>query len=194
MKKVLWLFLVLAIVIGFFVGKYLYKKENNNENEVVGENIAGTKVNTANIIENVDVPTSTKDEKISVNTKIVQQLYYNKCNHMIETVMKDTTKYINMTEDMLKKEFPNWEIKEFTSEKVVLYREEEDFCNEHFLVKDVDGYVTIYTLNASNEVLEILKTTDIATKYLTDADKSSLKDGITIYTEKNLNKLIEDFE
>lgn len=194
MKKVLWLFLVLAIVIGFFVGKYLYIKENNNENEVVGENIAGTKVNTANIIENVDVPTSTKDEKISVNTKIVQQLYYNKCNHMIETVMKDTTKYINMTEDMLKKEFPNWEIKEFTSEKVVLYREEEDFCNEHFLVKDVDGYVTIYTLNASNEVLEILKTTDIATKYLTDADKSSLKDGITIYTEKNLNKLIEDFE
>lgn len=194
MKKVLWLFLVLAIVIGFFVGKYLYIKENNNENEVVGENIAGTKVNTVNIIENVDVPTSTKDEKISVNTKIVQQLYYNKCNHMIETVMKDTTKYINMTEDMLKKEFPNWEIKEFTSEKVVLYREEEDFCNEHFLVKDVDGYVTIYTLNASNEVLEILKTTDIATKYLTDADKSSLKDGITIYTEKNLNKLIEDFE
>lgn len=176
------------------MGKYLYKKENNNENEVVGENIAGTKVNTANIIEIVDVPTSTKDEKISVNTKIVQQLYYNKCNHMIETVMKDTTKYINMTEDMLKKEFPNWEIKEFTSEKVVLYREEEDFCNEHFLVKDVDGYVTIYTLNASNEVLEILKTTDIATKYLTDADKSSLKDGITIYTEKNLNKLIEDFE
>lgn len=194
MKKVLWLFLVLAIVIGFFVGKYLYKKESNNENEVVGENIAGTKVNTANIIENVDVPTSTKDEKISVNTKIVQQLYYNKCNHMIETILKDTTKYINMTEDMLKKEFPNWEIKEFTSEKVVLYREEEDFCNEHFLVKDVDGYVTIYTLNASNEVLEILKTTDIATKYLTDADKSSLKDGITIYTEKNLNKLIEDFE
>ena len=153
------------------MGKYLYKKENNNENEVVGENIAGTKVNTANIIENVDVPTSTKDEKISVNTKIVQQLYYNKCNHMIETAMKDTTKYINMTEDMLKKEFPNWEIKEFTSEKVV-----------------------IYTLNSSDEVLEILETTDIATKYLTDADKSSLKDGITIYTEKNLNKLIEDFE
>lgn len=194
MKKIIWLFLVLAIVMGFFVGKYLYKKENNNENEVAEENIANTKVNTANIIENVEVPTSMQNEKISVNTKIIEQIYYNKCNHIIETAIKDTEKYINMTENMLKKELPNWKIKEFTTEKVVLYREEEDFCNEHFLVKDVDGYVAIYTLNSSDEVLEILKTTDIATKYLTDADKSSLKNGITIYTEKNLNKLIEDFE
>lgn len=185
---------MLAIVIGFFVGRYLYKKENNNQNKVE-ENIISTKINTQKVTNDINIQTSTEEnEKISINTKIIQQVYYNECNHMIETPIKDTTKYINMTESKLKKEFANWEIKKFTKEEVILYKEEEDFCNEHFLVKDVDGYVTIYTLNGSDELLEILRTTDIATQYLTETDKSSLKDGIKIYTNQNLNKLIEDFE
>lgn len=186
--------MVLAIVMGFFVGKYLYKRENSYNNTATEETNNIVTNNTLNKIENIEIQTSIQDEKISINTKIIEQIYYNGCNHLIETELKDTTKYINMTKDMLKKEFPKWDIKEFSPERVILYMEDADFCNEHFLVKDVDGYITIYTLNNLDNILEILKTTDIATKYLTEADKSSLKEGITVYTKQNLNKLIEDFE
>ena len=86
------------------------------------------------------------------------------------------------------------EIKEFTSENLELYKEENDFCNEHFLIKDVDGLVTIYTLNSMDNVLEILETTEIETMYLTDTDRNNLKNGIKVYTKQNLNKVIEDFE
>lgn len=194
MKKIIWVIAcIIAIVLGFFAGKYLYKKENSYNNIVQETNDVRIN-NTVNKIENIEIPTSIQEEKISINTKIIEQIYYNGCNHMIETELKDITKYTNMTKSMLKRELPKWEIKEFSSDKVVLYMEDEDFCNEHFLVKDVDGYITIYTLNNSGDILEILKTTEIATQYLTEADKSSLKEGITVYTKQNLNKLIEDFE
>lgn len=186
--------MVLAIIIGFLVGKYLYKKENIYNNTTTEETNNIIKSNTLNEMQNTEIVTSMQDEKVSINTKIIEQIYYNECNHLIETELKDITKYINMTKDMLKKEFPKWEVKEFSSERVVLYMEDSDFCNEHFLVKDEDGYVTIYTLNNLDNILEILKTTDIATMYLTEADKSSLKEGITVYTKQNLNRLIEDFE
>ena len=99
-----------------------------------------------------------------------------------------------MTKEKLQKEFPTWEIKEFDKDKVVLYKEEDDFCNEHFLVKDEDGYVTIYTIDNDKNILELLDKTEIATAYLAQVDQENLKNGMIIYTKQNLNKLIEDFE
>ena len=186
--------IILAIIIGFFTGKHLYKREKKHEN-VVTEKTGIEKTNKIeNTIKTKEIQTSTQNEKISVNTKIIEQIYYNKCDHIIETELKDKKQYINMTKEMLTKKFPTWAIKKFNNDEVILYKEEEDFCNEHFLVKDVDGYITVYTLNSNGEILEILKTTDISTNCLAEADKSNFEKGVTIYTKQNLNKLIEDFE
>lgn len=186
--------MALAIILGFIAGIFLFR--NEEKEEFANENTNIVKVTNTVINENVvkEIPTTAEEEKISINTEIIEQVYYNECNHMIETTIKDTTSYVNLTKERLQLKYPKWQIKEFNKDKVVLYMEEDDFCNEHFLVKDVDGYVTIYTLNNSGNILEILKTTDIATDYLTSTDKASLEKGITVYTKQNLNKLIEDFE
>ena len=196
MKKTIWVMVcIIAIVLGFFVGKHLYKKEENNNNVNSQNTVTNTQTNNKiEEITNTEIPTSISEEKVSINTKIIEKVYYKECDHIIETPVKNVEKYINMDEEDIKKSFPGWEIEEFTPEKLVLYKQEEDFCNEHFLIKDVDGYVTIYTLNSLDNVLEILETTEIETKYLTDADKKNLIDGIKVYTKKNLNKVIEDFE
>ena len=196
MKKLIWVMVcIIAIVLGFFVGKYLYKKEENNNNVNSQNTVTNTQINnTVEKVTNTEIPTSISEEKVSINTEIIEKVYYKECDHIIETPVKNIEKYINMDEEDIKKRFPGWEIEEFTPEKLVLYKQEEDFCNEHFLIKDVDGYVTIYTLNSLDNVLEILETTEIETKYLTDTDKKNLIDGIKVYTKKNLNKVIEDFE
>ena len=196
MKKLIWVMVcIIAIVLGFFVGKYLYKKEENNNNVNSQNTVTNTQINnTVEKVTNTEIPTSISEEKVSINTEIIEKVYYKECDHIIETPVKNIEKYINMDEEDRKKRFPGWEIEEFTPEKLVLYKQEEDFCNEHFLIKDVDGYVTIYTLNSLDNVLEILETTEIETKYLTDTDKKNLIDGIKVYTKKNLNKVIEDFE
>ena len=169
--------------------------QKEEKNTIIATNtISNTITNKTEKINTIEIPTSISQEKVSVNTQIIEETYYNKCNHKIENTLKDTKKYINMTKEKLQKEFPTWEIKEFDKDKVVLYKEEDDFCNEHFLVKDEDGYVTIYTIDNDKNILELLDKTEIATAYLAQVDQENLKNGMIIYTKQNLNKLIEDFE
>ena len=195
MKKTIWMIilLILAIIIGFWVGVYLYNKEENKkqiENDI--QNVSYNNiVNNTNMIE---IQTSVSKEKISINTEVVEEVYYAQCDHLIRTTRNDIKSLVNMTKDELAKKYPDWEIKEFSTEKVILYKEEQGFCNEHYLVKDVDGVVTIYNMDNEDKINEIIETTEIETKYLTETDQEDLKEGIKVYTQQKLNKLIEDFE
>ena len=189
--------IVFFICVGFFIGKTVLngKKEKNkidyiaNKNQI--NNVLNKQVKSSN---KTEIETSTTEPKVSINTIITEQTYYNKCDHQIDYNVRDTKKYVNMTKEELQAEFKGWEIKEFSIDKVVLYKEEDDFCNEHFLVKDEAGYVTIYTIDNEGQILELLDKTEIATEYLEKVDQDSLKKGMVIYTKQNLNKLIEDFE
>lgn len=195
MKKTIWIivFLFIAIIIGFFVGKYLYNLEENKaelENDV--QNTAYN--NLINNTNTLKIETSVSEEKISINTEVIEEIYYIECDHLLKYTKKAIKSLINMTKEQIAKKYPEWEIKEFSKDKVVLYKEEAAFCEEHFLVKDVDGFVTIYAIDNEEKIRELVKVTDIETKYLTETDQENLKEGIKVYTGQKLNKLIEDFE
>lgn len=196
MKKNIWIviLLIVAIITGFFVGVHLYNKEKSKkqlENDIQNVVVYDNKVNNTNTVE---IQTSMSEEKISINTEVVEEIYYVQCDHLIKTLRKDMKSLVNMTKEELAKKYPQWEIKEFSTEKVTLYKEEQGFCNEHYLVKDVDGIVTIYNMDNEDKINEIIKTTEIETKYLTETDQEDLKEGIKVYTQQKLNKLLEDFE
>lgn len=196
MKKNIWIviLLIVAIITGFFVGVHLYNKEKSKkqlENDIQNVVVYDNKVNNTNTVE---IQTSMSEEKISINTEVVEEIYYVQCDHLIKTLRKDMKSLVNMTKEELAKKYPKWEIKEFSTEKVTLYKEEQGFCNEHYLVKDVDGIVTIYNMDNEDKINEIIKTTEIETKYLTETDQEDLKEGIKVYTQQKLNKLLEDFE
>lgn len=195
MKKTIWIviLLIIAIIIGFFVGVYLYNKEKNKrqlENYI--QNVVYD--NIVNNTSTVEIQTSVSEEKISINTEVVEEIYYVQCDHIIKTLRKNMKSLVNMTKEELAKKYPEWEIKKFSTEKVTLYKEEQGFCNEHYLVKDVDGVVTIYNMDNEDKINEIVETTEIETKYLTETDQEDLKEGIKVYTQQKLNKLLEDFE
>ena len=176
------------------MGVHLYNKEKSKkqlENDIQNVIVYDNKVNNTNTVE---IQTSVSEEKISINTEVVEEIYYVQCDHLIKTLRKDMKSLVNMTKEELAKKYPKWEIKEFSTEKVTLYKEEQGFCNEHYLVKDVDGIVTIYNMDNEDKINEIIKTTEIETKYLTETDQEDLKEGIRVYTQQKLNKLLEDFE
>lgn len=187
MRKTIWYIIIaiFAISIGFFIGKNFLKPKEKEY--YIGKNtVDEVKINNIKKVHVEEIPTSISEEKVSVNAEIVEQTYYNECNHQIEYNVKDIKQYVNMTKDEIQKEFPTWEIKEFSPEKIVLYKEEDDFCNEHFLVKDEEGYVTIYTINNEEEILELLDKTDIATKYLARNRSGKLEKGYgNIYKTKS---------
>lgn len=196
MKKVIWFIVIalMAVVIGFIIQIYIFRPKKEENIVIAKNNISTHVIENTNYAKTEEITTNAREEKISINTAIIQIIYYNNCNHQIQNTIKDIKKYINMTKGDFQKEFPDWEIKEFNAQRVVLYREEADFCNEHFLVKNEDGFVTIYTIDNNEQVLELLNKTEIAVNYLTNEDQDNLNNGIIIYTKQNLNKLIEDFE
>lgn len=168
MKKILFIIgiFLAMVIIGFFIGRSFFKPAVDNSNIISKKENNLKKNNFINVEKNEKIAVNTSEEKISVNTIIKKVTYYSNCNHNIELIIKDKKKYINMTKEMLQKEFPDWEIKEFNRDNVILYKEEDDFCNEHFLVKDEDGYVTVYTIDNNENILELLDKTNISTKYL----------------------------
>lgn len=187
--------LILAIIMGFGIGIYMYNAEANEEqkeNDI--EKIDNNNLTNNNIINRNEIETSVVEEKISVDTEVVEEVYYTACDHLIKDARSNIKNIVNMNKEELEKKYPDWQIKEFNKEKVVLYKEEQEYCGQHFLIKDVDGFVTVYNMDNNDKIKERIKITDIETAYLPETDQENLKEGIKIYSEQQLNKLIEDFE
>ena len=139
------------------------------------------------------IVTNGQEEKTSPNCLLTLKIYYKTCGHLIEKSKNIEQSLVNLTEEELRKQLPEWEIQKFTPEQIVLYKELNEFCNEHYKLKIENGYVRIYEVDEQKNE-KLLKSTDISSEYLTTEDLEKLKNGIEIYTKKELNKTIEDFE
>lgn len=194
-KYTIIVIVAVGVILGFLTGIYLYridqvetKKVAEINQEEINQILSSNDEEILNTIE-----TNIEEEKVSPNCKLVLKIYYNKCEHLIEKkeVIEDAV--VNMTEQELREKFYEWEIQKFTPTEIVLYKEINQFCDEHFLLKEKDGYIVIYKLDENNNP-ELFETTEISIEYLSEEDLENIKQGIKIYTEKELNKILEDFE
>lgn len=187
--------IVVGIILGFLTGIYLYRISQIDNNKVASENSKENsiidKLSNANISNSVE--TNNEEEKVSPNCELILKIYYNKCEHLIEKKQNIEEAEVNMTEQELRERFSDWEIQRFTANEIVLYKELDEFCDEHYLLKENNGYIAIYKLD-ENDNASLLETTDISTQYLAEQDLKDIQSGIKIFTKKELNKTIEDFE
>lgn len=100
---------------------------------------------------------------------------------------------VNKKQKEIEELYPDYKIESFDNDKIVLLKEEEGQCDEHYIVKDENSNIVIYKLLVDGTE-EIYQNTGISTEYLPETDKISLRDGIKIFGRENLNSLIEDFE
>ena len=133
---------------------------------------------------------------VVANLKLLQieKKYYNNCKHLVQEEQKIKEKLINKNESELQIEYVGWEIQKFTPNEIVVYKEINDFCDEHFLLKDVEGEIIVYKLDKYGNIKETIIETGIQTKYLSEIDIKNLKNGIKVYGNKELKKSLEDFE
>ena len=195
-KGILALTIILIIVFCFLIGHYIYKittiDENPNTEIATVENIEHECTAEYEYYEEIE-EANAKQEKVSPNAKLVTNIYYDECGHTIKRTSTIDNTYINLTKEELAKEYKEWEIKEFSSDEIVLYKEADGICNEHYIVRDKEGFVAIYSLDSKeNETLEEI--TEISTGFLTITDLGKLQGGIKLYGRENLNSLLEDLE
>ena len=197
-KYTIFTVIVLGLILGFLTGLYLYKINQiyAEDKEIIAEKIEDECTEIGELDEEEIaslIVTASKEEKTSPNCTITLKVYHEACKHLVERKEKIEKAEVNITEEELKERFKDWEVQEFTPTAIVLYKEVEEFCNEHFLLKDKDGYIAIYQLD-ENENTKLLRMTDISTEYLSEEDLKKIQEGLKVYTEKELNRTLEDFE
>ena len=96
---------------------------------------------------------------------------------------------VNMTKEQVQAHYLDWEVIGFEKGKIILYKEFDGVCGEHFKLRVENGKVV------SQEGRESLyEKTNISSEYLTETDLINMQDGLEIYGKEELNKVIEDFE
>ena len=196
MKKYTIILIIIGITLGFLTGLYLYRINtiNKSQKQIAKKTIEDecTLELSNETVEDL-IQANNQEEKISPNCVITLKVYYKVCEHLIETRKNIEEAEVNLTEEELKERFKDWEIQRFTSTEIVLYKEINEFCNQHFLLKETDGYISIFKLD-ENRNIKFSRTTEISTEYLAEEDLNQIRKGIEVYTEKELNKTLEDFE
>ena len=177
---------VLGIIVGIFVSKNSTKDEQKVETKLVS-----TEQNIQNGIELIS--TSYAEVKASPNCLFEFKTYYKGCKHTTTKRENIPEELVNKTEIEMQDRYKDYKIEEFTANNIVLYQEKEGICEEHYLLKENNGYIAIYKIdNAGKEILK--ENTQIVTTYLPETDKQNLKNGIKIIGRENLSLTLEDYE
>lgn len=100
---------------------------------------------------------------------------------------------VNKTQEEIEQMYKDFKVESFSPNEVVLYKNVDGKCGEHYTVKDENGKVVVYNTNEKGEEV-LYEETSISTEYLTENDVENIKKGIEIYGKQNLNSFIEDFE
>lgn len=197
-KTVISIISIIVIMTAMFIAIIVYKpKESETPQDittrVADENIVDECTEEYQEIQNEILQTNVQEEKISPNASITLKKNYKKCGHMTSQYLEISEELVNKTKEDLQKKYEGWNIEKFSDTEIILNKEEEGECGEHYIVRDNNGKVTVYEMleDGSEKEYEI---TDISTEYLTETDKINMQKGIQVNGKQALNQLIEDFE
>lgn len=186
--------LILAIITLFFGAAYVTTKTMETKKEdIKAEEIIGVRKEETKSQEEEIINTSTNEEKTTPNTILVLKKKYIDCGHTITDKAEIPGEMVNLTKDEIIKKYVNWNVDSFTKDEVILTKDMDSFCGEHYLVIEEEGRVLIYSLDEENN-RTLMEETEIAFEYLPETDKTILKNGIYVFGKEELNKIKEDFE
>lgn len=186
---------IIIFIIAIFVGNYIYDSNNKEENTIKSENTSNSIVNQVDysVRNDITINTDSEEEKISPNATLILKKHYKECDHTIKEYAEIPEEFVNLTKSEIEKEYPEWEVEKFTPLDIILIKEEEGFCNEHFILKEEQGVITVYKIDKQGEE-SLYDTTGISVEYLTESDKLELKNGIKVYGKEELNSMLENYE
>lgn len=147
-----------------------------------------------NIYENeVAITTAVEPKKVSPNSDFALKKYYEECNHFDYEEAELPKELVNLTREEVEEYYSDWEVEKFTPDDLVLAKDINGYCNQHFVIKLDEENVSVYRLGNSGELTEY-KITEICREYLPEEDIENLENGISVYGEGKLSSALEDFE
>lgn len=195
-KIVFFISLVILAVVSGIVA-YFVTKSNKTHKIADNNNYISEKIEDECTEEYVEEQNTTAvtsvEERVSANAILILKKYYIQCDHTINEYVELPKELVNMTKDEVQKHYPDWEVIGFEKGKVILYKEFDEVCGEHFKLRVENGKVVVYIVDTDGKE-SLYEKTNISSEYLTETDLINMQDGLEIYGKEELNQIIEDFE
>ena len=190
-KEYVYIVILILSIAGVIGGIVSLLKTSRDMSEA---KVTTNQVQVQNRSENENaVTTASSEEKVSPNVTFALKKYYDECNHFDYEEVELPTELVNLTEDEVEDFYADWEIEEFSKDKLILSKEVDGYCNQHFIIKLDDSMVNIYRVGTMGELNEY-RTTEISKDYLPEEDIEKLEVGIPIFGEGKLGAALEDYE
>ena len=195
-KIVFFISLVILAVVSGIVA-YFVTKSNKTPKIADNNNYISEKIEDECTEEYVEEQNTTAvtsvEERVSANAILILKKYYIQCDHTINEYVELPQELVNMTKEQVQAHYPDWEVIGFEKGKIILYKEFDGVCGEHFKLRVENGKVVIYLVSQEGRE-SLYEKTNISSEYLTETDLINMQDGLEIYGKEELNKVIEDFE
>lgn len=169
-----------------FISKNSTSLKDFEKNEL-GENVIGD-YEQLKILE-----ASSEEEKVTPNTQFAVKEYYDECGHFNFEYEKLPEELVNLSRQEVEDYYDDYEVEEFSSSNLVIAKEINGICNEHFYIKLGSENVEIMKLNSDGS-FSAYQVTDISRKYLPTDDISKLEEGIYVYGSGKIDSVLEDYE
>ena len=173
MKKTFTIICIILIILtGIIFGIIIFNRKDKTEtNKGIEEAQETQKISKEITDECVDeyielsqvqeVEATSSEEKISPNCKLILKRYYKECEHLINEYIDVPESLVNKTRKEFEEQYKNWEIDKFTSTEIIIYREFESNCGQHYVLRNNEGKISIYKIDDNNEE-KLLENTEIS--------------------------------
>lgn len=193
MKKLIFLGILIFIVsvgVGYICSGFLIenrvKEAKFEENKVEEVTINGIDLKTVEAV--------SEEEKVEPNTEFAIKEYYDECGHFKFEYTDLPKELINFNWQEIDDYYNGkYEVEKFENNSLVISKEINGLCDNHFFVKLGNNHIEIFKLNTDGS-FSLYRETDITREYLPAEDIEKLEEGMYVYGEGKINATLEDFE
>ncbi|MCL2674045.1 MAG: hypothetical protein FWE92_01790 [Defluviitaleaceae bacterium] len=100
---------------------------------------------------------------------------------------------INMDKESLAQVYANWDIVDFTPQRVTMRRNITGQRAEHYVVTEHEGFVAVFRRNGAAP-LSLVEVTRTPLSSLSLSEQARIREGVVVYSEEALLRIIQDYE
>lgn len=186
--------IILSIIVGILIVRLdKGKDEYQSETYISKEKVTDECTEEGKELSENDITASSTELKLSPNAELVIEKHFIGCGHIVNEYAQILPEMVNKNQEEIEQMYNNFKVQSFDKNKLVIEKDEQGFCGEHYILREKNGVIIVNSINENNEET-LYEKTSISTQYLTQTDLINLKEGIRIYGNENLNSMLEDYE
>ena len=103
-------------------------------------------------------------------------------------------RFIGKTRSEIAQAFPDWQLKDFSPERVLLSTKINSYCPDHYIIREEDGFLVIFRADKDTGYMIAVEATNIPIDRLSQELQEQVSKGMVLDSIEAVEQLMEDWE